>query len=301
MLEFNTALEKDVLVIELEGALDSVSAADFRRYFQDKTGAGYRAFALDCLCLEYISSAGIAAIIDLQAQLQALGGKVVLFQLATETRQLLRFLKLEEKLTIVSDYDDAIAALTGYRRVIPEEDIVAPEELRFIDRNNNPEPVAEEEQPAAAVAPEPAENVAATAVNTPLMPLTPQGNEVVVEEHFTAEKKGLHPIHTETETVPAEAPSIAVAQPPAAADASAALPSEPAQQQVVATSSATETQVQQASAQTGSTPEAQELKLNTGAKRLISCPNCKSVLRVAVAGDYLCPACRFRFSFKPSA
>ncbi len=284
MLEFNTALEKDVMVIELEGALDSVSAADFRRYFQDKTGAGYRAFALDCLCLEYISSAGIAAIIDLQAQLQGKGGKMVLFQLATESRQLLRFLKLEEKLTIVNDYDDAIAALTGYRRVIPESDIVAPDELRIIDQNN-PEPAAETTESA------PVEEAVAPAVNPAIMPLVPQGNEMLVEEHFAAEKKGLHPVHAETESKTAEAPTVTEEVAPASS-----------QQQAAPVAPEPAPAVQQAgSPQAITMPEAQELKLNTGAKRLISCPNCKSVLRVAVAGDYLCPACRFRFSFKASA
>jgi anti-anti-sigma factor len=281
MLEFNTALEKDVLVIELEGALDSHSAADFRRYFQDKTGEGYRAFALDCLCLEYISSAGIAAIIDLQSQLQGHGGKMVLFQLATEIQQLLRFLKLEDKLTIVNDYDDAIAALTGYRRVIPESDIVAPEELRIIDQNAEAQTAAESESSAAAG---PTTETASAAASTP----QPQANEMLVEEQFAAEKKGLHPVHAETGAVTAEAPTPA--EPKAAAVSSPEIPPP---------GSGTKTQ-SRVTPQAAAMPEAQELKLNTGAKRLISCPNCKSVLRVAVAGDYLCPACRFRFAFRPS-
>jgi len=280
MLEFNTALEKDVWVIELEGALDSVSAADFRSYFQDKINSGYRAFALDCLCLEYISSAGISAIIDLQTQLEAKGGKMVLFQLATETRQLLRFLKLEEKLTIVNDYDDAIAALTGYRRVIPEEDIVAPTEMRVVDQNS-PESAAGEAPPVAAVTPVPAEEPAAKSVNTPVVPLVPEGNEMLVEEHFAAEKKGLHPVHAETASKTAEAPTVT-------GEAAAASGQQQAAPKV-------------GSPQAPTMPEAQELKFDTGAKRLISCPNCKSVLRVATAGDYLCPACRFRFSFRPNA
>jgi anti-anti-sigma factor len=265
MLEFNTALEKDVWVIELEGALDSVSAADFRSYFQDKINSGYRAFALDCLCLEYISSAGIGAIIDLRAQLEAKGGKLVLFQLATETRQLLRFLKLEEKLTIVSDYDEAIAALTGYRRVIPEEDIVAPEELKIIDEKNS-EPA--EAQAAPATTPGKAE----------ASPLAVETDEMVIEELVGTEKKGLHSMNVEKAAKTAEAPTVN---------------KEAATQATSETSMGTE--------KTGRIPEAQELKLNTGTKRLISCPNCKSVLRVAVAGDYLCPACRFRFSFRPNA
>jgi anti-anti-sigma factor len=271
-----------VLVIELEGALDSHSAADFRRYFQDKTGEGYRAFALDCLCLEYISSAGIAAIIDLQSQLQGHGGKMVLFQLATESRQLLRFLKLEDKLTIVNDYDDAIAALTGYRRVIPESDIVQPEELRIIDQNAEPQ-AATEPLPVAATA-SPDEPEATTAANIP----KPQGNEMFVEEHFAAEKKGLHPVHAETGAVTAEPPTPAEPEAPAVSSPEIPPPG-----------SGTKTQ-SRVTPQAAAMPEAQELKLNTGAKRLISCPNCKSVLRVAVAGDYLCPACRFRFAFRPS-
>jgi anti-anti-sigma factor len=281
MLEFNTALEKDVLVIELEGALDSHSAADFRRYFQDKTGEGYRAFALDCLCLEYISSAGIAAIIDLQSQLKGHGGKMVLFQLATEIRQLLRFLKLEDKLTIVNDYDDAIAALTGYRRVIPESDIVAPEELRIIDQNTEVQTAAEPEPSAAA---SPATGTASAAASTPQA----QANELVVEEHFTAEKKGLHPVRAETGAVTAAAPTPAERK--AAAVSSPEIPPPGSEMK-------TQSRV---TPQAAAMPEAQELKLNTGAKRLISCPNCKSILRVAVAGDYLCPACRFRFAFRPS-
>lgn len=97
MLEFNTAFDKEILVIELEGALDSHSATDFRSWFNEKIAAGYRAFAIDCLCLEFISSAGITALIDVQNILQNQNGKVVLFQLSGETRQLLRFLQLEEK------------------------------------------------------------------------------------------------------------------------------------------------------------------------------------------------------------
>lgn len=276
MLEFNTALEKDVLVIELEGSLDSHSAVDFRQWFNEKTAAGYRAFAVDCLCLEYISSAGIAAIIDLQTYLANQGGKMVLYQLSGETRQLLRFLQLDTKLNLVGDYDDAITALTGYKRIVreAEPEIVAPEELHVLGettaektaasahKNSDAAPlIPTENQPEATVAPQPAAS----------------GNEMLVEEHFAAEKKGLHPVHTETAAAqkPTQTPApVAVEEKPEpVAVQTAPLPS----------------------------PEVQELRINTGAKRLISCPNCKSVLRVQAAGDYLCPACRFRFAYKASA
>lgn len=268
MLELNTALQNDILVIELEGALDSVSAADFRRYFQEKIAAGYRAFALDCLCLEYISSAGIAAIIDLQTQLVAQGGKMVLYQLSSETRQLLRFLQLEEKLHLTSDYDSAIAALTGYHRVVPASDMVAPEELHLVQQDSQ----GEKEQP----------NVK-TAASVPAAgaPAPQQGNEMVMEEQIEPDKRGLQPIATPAAVANAETPAAPTTAVPGVTTAEPAVIPEKAPGAAIIL------------------PEAQELKLNTGAKRLISCPNCKSVLRVAVAGDYLCPACRFRFVFKP--
>ena len=146
MLEFNTAFDKEILVIELEGALDSHSAADFRSWFNEKIAAGYRAFAIDCLCLEFISSAGITALIDVQNILQNQNGKVVLFQLSGETRQLLRFLQLEKKIQLVADYDDAISALTGIKKVIKPQapSMVELTDLKVLPGEKQPDARAEE-------------------------------------------------------------------------------------------------------------------------------------------------------------
>jgi len=261
MLEFNTALEKDVLVIELEGSLDSQSASDFRGWFQEKIAAGYRAYAIDCLCLEYISSAGISSLIDLQAHVANQSGKMVLFQLSGETRQLLRFLGLEAKMHFANDYDEAIAALTGFKKVEKPEApaMVEMAELRVVA-----------EDPAETT------NSVAAPVEIKTEPTAAQ-NEMVVEENFSETKKGLHPLN--------EAPVVAPVSTPA--------PTAPAAAEAAAT-------VTEPPPKPAAPPEAHEIKVNTGTKRLITCPNCKSVLRVAAAGDYLCPACRFRFSYKAS-
>lgn len=269
MLEFNTAFDKEILVIELEGSLDSHSAADFRAWFNEKIAAGYRAFAVDCLCLEFISSAGITALIDVQNILQNQAGKVVLFQLSGETRQLLRFLQLEKKMQIVADYDDAIAALTGIKRVQKPQ---APAMVDVTDLKVMPgvevqeKPLSEKnEKPAESAVPEtaPAETKAAPAAAA----IATVGNEVVMEENFSAEKKGLHPVQTAAVAEPPPPPAAAVAPPEPVAPPAA-------------------------------TNEAQEIKVNPNARRLISCPNCRSILRVSAAGDYLCPACRFKFVYK---
>ncbi len=261
MLEFNTALEKDVLVIELEGSLDSQSASDFRGWFQEKIAAGYRAFAIDCLCLEYISSAGISSLIDLQAHVANQSGKMVLFQLSGETRQLLRFLGLEAKMYFANDYDEAIAALTGFKK---------------IEKPEAPAMVEMAELRVVAEAPADTTETVAAPVEVKTEPLAAAQNEMVVEEHFSEAKKGLHPLNEVT----AE-PQASAAPPAQAAAETAATVAEP-------------------TPKPAAPPEAHEIKVNTGTKRLITCPNCKSVLRVAAGGDYLCPACRFRFSYKAS-
>ena len=302
MLEFNTAFDKEILVIELEGALDSHSAADFRSWFNEKIAAGYRAFAIDCLCLEFISSAGITALIDVQNILQNQNGKVVLFQLSGETRQLLRFLQLEKKMQLVADYDDAIAALTGIKKVAKPQAPVMVELTDLKVLPGDPETAHNTEVPESAKPEVPAAEKAATEPGAPVVRETipvantggqPPANEMVMEENFSAEKKGLHPMHGDAAPAASSSPVAAeikpelVAQSPETATAAAA-PAAPAQ---IQGNPAAATSV-----------EAQEIRVNnTGAKRLISCPNCKSVLRVSAAGEYLCPACRFRFAYKASA
>lgn len=272
MLEFNTAFDKDILVIELEGSLDSHSAADFRAWFNEKISSGYRAFALDCLCLEYISSAGITSLIELQSLLAGRQGKMVLYQLSSETRQLLKFLQLDTKLHLVTDYDEAIAALTGIKKIVREPVASA-------------EPAAMVGAGEIRVLPQSAAQSAAGSEKPPL----PPANEMHVEEHFSPEKKGLHPVHTDTPVAAAEttAPAAQPTQTPAAA-----VKEQPAgiSPEVVA--------VKPPPVQVEPQREAQEVKINMDAKRLITCPNCKSVLRVTTAGEYLCPACRFRFAYK---
>ena len=300
MLEFNTAFDKEILVIELEGALDSHSATDFRSWFNEKIAAGYRAFAIDCLCLEFISSAGITALIDVQNILQNQNGKVVLFQLSGETRQLLRFLQLERKIQLVSDYDDAIAALTGIKKVTKPQapamveltdlkvlpgETEAPATPEEVSGPAKPEIPAEEKVATGSVAAAPVET--APAANAAELP---SANEMVMEENFSAEKKGLHPMAGDAAAVASGSP------------VAAEIKSEPVVQPSEPAAPAATAPVQENPEPAATSVEAQEIRVNnTGAKRLISCPNCKSVLRVATAGEYLCPACRFRFAYKASA
>lgn len=279
MLEFNTAIEKEILVIELEGSLDSHSAADFRGWFNEKIGAGYRAFAVDCLCLEYISSAGISALIDLQNFIAGQNGRLVLFQLSSETRQLLRFLQLDKKLDLVGDYDDAVSALTGIKRIVKEKPI----EARATAEPTSEAPVLVDLDELHIVA-VPEKSIATNGAQ----------NEMHVEEHFSADKKGLHPMASDAPPT-VGGPKAEVAAEPLRAAPPTALAETPTPTPQPAVES------QEKSTATTAAPEAKEIHLNAAVKKLIACPNCRNVLRVTQPGDYLCPACRFRFQYKGSA
>ncbi|MBS0619728.1 MAG: STAS domain-containing protein [Spirochaetes bacterium] len=278
MLEFNTAIEKEILVIELEGSLDSHSAADFRGWFNEKITAGYRAFAVDCLCLEYISSAGISALIDLQNFVAGQNGKLVLFQLSSETRQLLRFLQLDKRLNLVGDYDDAVSALTGIKRIAKEKPVAL--EKKSDTPVETPEMVNLDDLHIVAA---PEKNAAT---------LAPSG-EMHVEEHFSADKKGLHPMASDAPPV-TDAPKAATLEPTRAEPATAVAEAPAPTPQPSAESLKKPTE-------SNAAPEAKEIHLNAAVKKLITCPNCRNVLRVTQPGDYLCPACRFRFQYKGNA
>jgi len=143
MLDINTSVKKDIVVIELEGALDSHTALDFKRWFDEKLHEGYRSFALDGLCLEYLSSAGISAILDVQEHIRQQEGVLLLFNLSSEVKALLKFLGTHEKLTVVENYESALEKLGQNlrpkvqaqitKKVEPPSDVslVSPNELKI--------------------------------------------------------------------------------------------------------------------------------------------------------------------------
>lgn len=160
MLDINTSIKKDIVVIELEGALDSHTASDFKLWFNEKLHDGYRSFALDGLCLEYLSSAGISAILDVQNQIQQHEGALLLFNLSSEVKALLKFLGTQDKLTVVENYEAALEQLgqnprpkvqaQSGQKIAPQGEVtmVKPDELNLGANSSNKAPASPSPQPA---------------------------------------------------------------------------------------------------------------------------------------------------------
>jgi len=104
MLELKTSYQSGILNIELYGALDSLTAPDFKYWLTQKSISGYHYFALNCGGLEYISSRGIGIITELNNVLNAADSRMILYHVSNEVLNLLNFLKLSEYILIVDTY-----------------------------------------------------------------------------------------------------------------------------------------------------------------------------------------------------
>lgn len=104
MLELKTSYHSDILNVELYGALDSLTAPDFRFWLIEKSQTGYHYFSLNCVGLEYISSRGIGVLTELNNVLNEGRCRLVLYNVSNEVLNLLEFLKLADTIPIVNSF-----------------------------------------------------------------------------------------------------------------------------------------------------------------------------------------------------
>ncbi|MDH4263773.1 MAG: STAS domain-containing protein [Spirochaetia bacterium] len=104
MLELKTSYHNGILNIELYGALDSLTAPDFKHWLTQKSSNGYHYFALNCVGLEYISSRGIGIITELNHILNASDSRLIFYHVSNEVLNLLNFLKISDSIPIVENF-----------------------------------------------------------------------------------------------------------------------------------------------------------------------------------------------------
>ena len=100
MLQLTTKSSSRIFLIEIEGALDSQNSQDFKNYILEKLSAGYRVFGLDLAQMQYISSRGIAIILELQDEIERHYGGLALFHLSSEVRNLFDFLQISKRVKL---------------------------------------------------------------------------------------------------------------------------------------------------------------------------------------------------------
>ena len=112
MLDIATQKEEKIFLIKLNGRLDSVTARDFEDFFEKILRRGNRFLILDGISLDYISSAGIAALIRMVRRLEAVEGAAVFVNLNNEVKMLLGFFGLDEMIPTFTQLEEARRSLS---------------------------------------------------------------------------------------------------------------------------------------------------------------------------------------------
>lgn len=103
----------EVLVIALSGYLDAHTVADFDKRTEEIMAAGTHRIVLDLSQLNYISSAGIGALMGLSQRLKKRGGDLVLLQPTAKVHKILDLLGFSRIFHLSPDEDDARAVFQG--------------------------------------------------------------------------------------------------------------------------------------------------------------------------------------------
>lgn len=122
MLEIKTDKEKNVLLVEIDGVLDSHTASDFKSWVEEKIIEGYSAFGFNCKNLKYISSRGISSLIEISQILEKRKGHIGLFHVSPEVKNLLSFLQLNDKIPTAENSEAIVDRFVEPNYVEPKEE-----------------------------------------------------------------------------------------------------------------------------------------------------------------------------------
>ena len=110
-MEFAQDQAGDVVIVKLSGRLDSSSAPPTEESFTRLLASGSRHLAIDLSNLEYISSAGLRVLLVVARKLQQAKGKVVLFGLVPNVREVFQISGFDRIFAIQPDIAAAVAAV----------------------------------------------------------------------------------------------------------------------------------------------------------------------------------------------
>ena len=110
-MEFAHEKQGDVIIVKLAGRLDSSAVQAAEDGFAAVLGDPSPHLAIDMTRLEYISSAGLRVLLVLAKKVQQAKGKVALFGLGANVREVFSVSGFDTIFSIQSDPASAIAAV----------------------------------------------------------------------------------------------------------------------------------------------------------------------------------------------
>ena len=108
-----TSKEKGVVVLALNGRLDSLSSRELDRKMEKLVGSGESSFILDFENVEYISSAGLRSILAATKRLKGVEGVLSLTSLKHAVREVF---EISGSVSILNVFDTVESALEAHNR-----------------------------------------------------------------------------------------------------------------------------------------------------------------------------------------
>ena len=102
--------EEDILTATLSGRMDAITATEFTIKLEGWIDEGLHNFIIDCSQLDYISSAGLRAILIIAKKLKGLDGKLKLAALQESVQTVFEISGFNKIIPIFANLDDAEAA-----------------------------------------------------------------------------------------------------------------------------------------------------------------------------------------------
>jgi stage II sporulation protein AA (anti-sigma F factor antagonist) len=111
-MEFAQEQTGDVVIVKITGRLDSAAAQPAEEGFSRVLGTSPSRLAIDLSRLEYISSAGLRVLLVVAKKMQQGQGKVVLFGLVPNVREVFSISGFDRIFAIQPDATAAVAAIS---------------------------------------------------------------------------------------------------------------------------------------------------------------------------------------------
>jgi anti-anti-sigma factor len=110
-MEFAQDQAGEVAIVKLAGRLDSSAAQSAEENFAQLLGGASARLVIDMSRLEYISSAGLRVLLVAAKKVQQAQGKMVLFGLLPNVREVFSVTGFDRIFAIQADLDAAVAAV----------------------------------------------------------------------------------------------------------------------------------------------------------------------------------------------
>lgn len=101
--------ENDFLTATLSGRMDAITAAEFTSQLESWIAEGRESFTIDCSRLDYISSAGLRAILKIAKKVRSLDGKLHLVALQKSVQTVFEISGFNKIIPLFANLDDAAA------------------------------------------------------------------------------------------------------------------------------------------------------------------------------------------------